>query len=132
MSAEQGTPNAGAADPNTTQRRGLDAVAKGGGNWFDANKLPARGAEYRVVGTDFAPNFKKDAQTPVIIVQANGGEAMRLRVNSRTSAQKLLDAGVKPDLEGAVGMTVYLIPVRIQVGGAEKTIAQIAEVNRPA
>ena len=129
MSESPGTPNAAQA---IAERRGLDAVAKGGGNWFDANKLPARGAEYKIVGTDFAPNFRKDAQTPIIVVQANGGEAMRLRVNSRTSAQKLLDAGVKPDLEGAVGLTVYLIPVRIQVGGAEKTIAQIAEVSRAA
>ncbi len=110
-------------------RKSLGETAKSGGNWLNATTLPARGAEFTVVGTDFEPNFKRTENVPVLVVQNGTDKPVRFRVTNRQSAQKLLDAGVGDDLSGAVGLKVYLIPAAVTVAGASTTVAQIAEVS---
>jgi len=108
-------------------RKGLSDTAKGG-DWLDATTLPARGKEFTVVGTDYAPNFKKTENVPVLLLSDGTGKPLRFKVTNRQSAQKLIDAGVSDDLSGAEGRKVYLVPVDVMVAGANKKVAQIAEV----
>jgi hypothetical protein len=110
-------------------KKGLENTAKGG-NYLNAGNLPARGAEFRVTGVDWEPNFKKTENVPVLLLSDGHGPDLKYKVTNRASAQKLLDAGVTDDLAGAVGLKVYLIPAAVTVAGASKTVAQIAEVSK--
>lgn len=112
---------------NATPRKGLDDIAKGG-DWLDASKLPPRGKEFAVVGTDWSPNFAKDALVPVLLLDNGAEKPIRFKVTNRQSANKLLEAGVSTNLEGAEGLKVYLIPVAVTAGGKPVTVGQIAEV----
>jgi len=116
---------------NNPPRKGLDEIAKGG-DWLDASKLPPRGREYTVVGTDWAANFAKDALVPVLLLDdgsVSGKEhPQRFKVTNRQSATKLKEAGVSTNLEGAEGLKVYLIPVAVTAGGKPVTVGQIAEI----
>lgn len=115
---------------NAPKRRGLDDIAKGG-DWFNAGELPPRGREYTVVGTDWAPNFAKDALVPVLLLSnGTGGAPSRFKVTNRQSATKLTEAGVTNDLTGAEGLKVYIIPVAVTAGGKPVTVGQIAEVTK--
>ena len=109
-------------------KRSLSDTAKGG-NWLDASTLPARGKEYTVSGTDWAPNFAKDTMVPVLLLDNGTEKPLRFKVSNRQSAVKLIEAGVTDELTGAEGLKLYLIPVAVTAGGKPVTVAQIAEVG---